>query len=83
VAASAARPFQRRRETAGAVSCHGRTQKHCAARPALGEGRAAPWFYFAFYTQMSANRKDNTTDGIARLFQCGSSDPIGGFFYYF
>jgi hypothetical protein len=81
--ASAARPFHRRRETAGAVACHGRAQKHCAARPALGEGGRLPWFCFAFYTQMSANRKDNTTDGIIGLFNAVLATPLASFFIIF
>jgi hypothetical protein len=55
------------------------------APPGLGEGRraAAVWFCFAFYTQMSANRKDNTTDGIVRLFNAVLAILLAGFFIIF
>jgi hypothetical protein len=40
-------------------------------------------FCFTFYTQMSANRKDNTTDGFVGLFNAVLAILLAGFIILF
>ena len=70
-----ARPWQARLAPSSGVAkpqvpCPAMGAHKNTAPPDLpwAKGGRRPWFCFAFYTQMSANRKDNTTDGIVGLF---------------